>query len=177
MVGDAERLARARQLTDAVPAELVAPVGAQIDQFWNEHLAHLPERARDKSHMALRVGGVGRHGQPGPDHLIVRVGMHEHHPSRRQLDEVRPRPGRHSGSSHTHDPTGRGGRDGSGAHQPRSARMNGDHPRSEARPARLPHAHDDSHRTLVEVTPGGGNGASPAPPRSARPCASAPDRA
>ncbi len=107
VVVDTERRAGARQLADAVPAELVAPVRPQIDQLGDEHLAHLPECAGDEGDVSVGIGGVGRHGHPSPDHLVVGVGVHEQHPPRRQISGVRPGLGRRSGSSHIHDPTGR----------------------------------------------------------------------
>ena len=80
VVGHAHRGAGRLQLGDPVPAELVGLVGGEPGQLRNEDLTLLAEGAGHQGDVCPGGGVVG-HGGAGADRLVVRVRVHENHPS------------------------------------------------------------------------------------------------
>jgi hypothetical protein len=66
---------------DPVPAERIVPVGGEVDELGNQHLALLAERAGHQGDVRA-LSDVARHRRPVADRLVVWVGMHEQHPPR-----------------------------------------------------------------------------------------------
>src|SRR5690606_29372429 len=79
VVADAERRARLPQFPDPVLPETVLLVGRQVTQVLGDDLALLTQRAGDQTDVGA-LGGVFGHGRPGPDGLVVRMGMDEQDP-------------------------------------------------------------------------------------------------
>ena len=76
MVGDAELLHRVGELSAAVLAEAVVPVGGEVLELGHEDLAHLAGGAGHQGDAAA-LGDVLRHRGALADRLVVGVGVHE----------------------------------------------------------------------------------------------------
>ena len=79
MVGDPEDAHGVGQFADPVFAQPVVAVAGQVGEVRVEHLALLAEGAGDQGD-ADALTGVAGHRQPGLDHFVVGVGVHEKQP-------------------------------------------------------------------------------------------------
>ena len=79
MVAHSEQRKCRCQLDAPVRAELVLVVRSKVSQLGDEDLALLAEGAGDQRDVGA-LGDVLRHGDPGGDGLVVRVGVDEQKP-------------------------------------------------------------------------------------------------